>query len=83
MSGQKRTAVERPLKLLRRATDEGGIRDSQWQQRREEREHSELVFDAGDNYRASRKAKNPLVVDEPDGGVPALAQQSQGSPLEL
>src|SRR4029453_10252543 len=84
-AGKERRPVERPLEGRCGAAQERWARDGKRQEGRELREHHHLVLDAGHNHRPPRKAERPTLVDEPDGVVPALSEQTKGSdlPVEL
>jgi hypothetical protein len=76
-TGEEACAEERPGKRVRRPAHEDRRGDWQRQPRRQGRQRADLALDARDRQRAAREAEDPLLVDEPDRVVPALADQPQ------
>ena len=69
--------------LVRAGPTKTGWGIGQRQKRRESREQDDLPLAGSDGDLPPRKAEDPALVDEPDGVVPAFAEQSQRPELEL
>ncbi len=65
------------------APDEDRRRDRERKQRRETRQDRHLALYAGDGDLTSRKPERPLIVDDPDGVVPSLAEQARRADVDL
>jgi hypothetical protein len=76
-TGQERSTVERPLEGLGRLAQVRRPRDRQREPVGQLRQVPHLQLEARDDHRASREAKDPTAVDQPDHVVPALAEEGQ------
>ena len=74
-AGQEAGAVEEPRERLARPADVNRNGNRHRQQPPELRQHRELALGPGEDDRPPREAERPLLVDEVDGVVPALAEE--------